>query len=421
MKPLKEVIALALLGVLTLTGCSGKAVAGNGTGRDADGVLTAEGVSDDTITLGLLTDMTGVYAAHGKSITQAQQLWAQQTNRAGGICGRKIELLVRDHGYDAQRAMTGYTELEPKVLGFPQFMGSPFVAAVRDRIDREDKVLVVPQAWSASLLGGPYIRTVGTTYDIDAINAVDYLIAEKRVTKGDKVGHVYFEGDFGENAVQGSTFAAKRAGLTIVEQKIKPVDGDMTSQVTALKRAGVSAVLLSVSPRQTASFVSLATANGLRVPVMGAASSFAPQLLTTTAGPSLVKDFYVTSSSLPISAPAPGPERLSKAYAAAYPKDPVDNGASNGYQSALVFEAALKKACTDKDLTRDGLSKALRSITAFNGGFGSTHDFSDPAAPSTRQSMVLKPDKNVPGGLKVIRPAKVSEAANTYAPAFAGH
>ena len=35
---------------------------------------TGDGVTDKTITLGVLTDMTGVYASLGKSVTQAQQL-----------------------------------------------------------------------------------------------------------------------------------------------------------------------------------------------------------------------------------------------------------------------------------------------------------------------------------------------------------
>uniref|UniRef100_UPI0004C565DC ABC transporter substrate-binding protein n=1 Tax=Streptomyces sp. NRRL WC-3725 TaxID=1463933 RepID=UPI0004C565DC len=110
-----------------------------------------------------------VYASLGKSVTQAQQLWAKQINAKGGICDRKIELTVRDHGYDPQKAIAGYTELEPKVLGFAQFIGSPFVAAVEQRIAGKDKGLVLPQAWSANLLGSPYIRVVGATYDVETI------------------------------------------------------------------------------------------------------------------------------------------------------------------------------------------------------------------------------------------------------------
>ncbi|OKJ74984.1 ABC transporter substrate-binding protein [Streptomyces sp. CB02460] len=399
---------------LTLTGCSEKAKSSDGGEGAEGGVKAGKGVTDSVIALGALTDMTGVYASLGKSVTQAQQLWVKQTNAEGGICDRKIELTVRDHGYDPQKAVAGYTELEPKVLGFVQFIGSPFVGAVEQRIDGLDKGLVLPQAWSANLLGSKYVRIVGATYDVETINAIDYLLAEKRIAKGDRIGHVYFEGDYGENALAGSEYAAKRAGLTVVQQMIKPSDDDMTAQVAALKQAGVKAVVISAGPRQAASFVGVAAATGLQVPVIGNNSAYAPQLLKTQAGPALMRDYYVAASTLPIGDPGTGPAKLAKEYAAAYPKDGLDNGVIAGYTAADLYGEALKKACAAKDLTREGVDKALLTISGFGTDFGVSHDFTDPAAPSTRESVIMKPDDKVPGGLKVVRPAEAAAAAKTY-------
>ncbi|MFD5724773.1 MULTISPECIES: ABC transporter substrate-binding protein [unclassified Streptomyces] len=399
---------------LALTGCSEKAKSSDGGEGAKGGVRTGEGVTDSVIALGALTDMTGVYASLGKSVTQAQQLWVKQTNAAGGICDRKVELTVRDHGYDPQKAVAGYTELEPKVLGFVQFIGSPFVGAVEQRIDGLDKGLVLPQAWSANLLGSKYVRVIGATYDIETINAIDYLLAEKRIAKGDRIGHVYFEGDYGENALAGSKYAAEQAGLTVVEQKITPSANDMTAQVAAFKQAGVKAVVVSAGPRQAASLVGVAAATGLKVPVIGNNSAYAPQLLKTQAGPALKRDYYVAASTLPIGDPGTGPAKLAKEYAAAYPKDGLDNGVIAGYTAADLYGEALKKACAAKDLTREGVDKALLTITGFGTDFGVAHDFTDPSAPSTRESVIMKPDDKVPGGLKVVRPAEAAAAAKSY-------
>ncbi|MFD3514962.1 ABC transporter substrate-binding protein [Streptomyces sp. NPDC058657] len=410
------VLATALALTLAATGCSSKAGTGSGGKEDAKGVKTGDGVTDKVIPLGILTDQTGVYASLGKSVTQAQQLWAKEVNAAGGICGRKIELIVRDHGYEPQKAVSAYTELEPQVLGFAQFIGSPFVAAVKPRIDGQDKGLVLPQAWSASLLGSPYVRVIGATYDIETINAIDYLLTQKRIAKGDRIGHVYFEGDYGENALQGSKYAAQQAGLTVVEQKIKPTDNDMSGQVTALKKAGVKAIVISAGPRQAASLVGVAAAGGFQVPVVGNNSAFAPQLLATPAGPALTKDYYVASSTLPIGSPEAGPSGLAKAYAKAYPKDGLDNGVVAGYSAGKVFGTALTKACEAKDLTRAGIGKALLTMKSFENGFGITHDFSDPKAASTRQSVIMKPDAKTPGGLKVVQPPTAAPSTETYTP-----
>ncbi|ORT58347.1 ABC transporter substrate-binding protein [Streptomyces sp. CB03238] len=412
-------LAAALTALVALTaaaGCSSKAKTDQDGAAGADGVKTGQGVDAKAIQLGVLTDMTGVYATLGKSVTQAQQLYVKQLNAKGGVCGRTVELTVRDHGYDPQKALAGYTELEPKVLGFPQFIGSPFVAAVKPRVDGQDKGLVLPQAWSASLLGSPYIRVIGTTYDIETINAVDFLLKEKGLKKGDKLGHVYFEGDYGENALKGSKYAAGKAGLTVVEQKIKPTDNDMSAQVAALKQAGVKAIVLSAGPRQAASLVGVAAAVKLTVPVIGNNSAYSPQLLATQAGPALEKMYYVATPSLPIGADAPAAKKLAADYRAAYPKDALDNGVVAGWSAAEVFGEALKKACADKDLTREGVGKALRTLNALDGGFGVTHDFSDPKAPSSRQSVILQPDKSVTGGARVVRQPQVSDAAKAFTP-----
>ncbi|MFF8828243.1 ABC transporter substrate-binding protein [Streptomyces sp. NPDC015131] len=410
--------ALTALVALTATGgCSAKAGSGDDSGgRGADGVTTGTGVDARTIRLGVLTDMTGVYATLGKSVTQAQQLYVKQLNAAGGVCGRTVELTVRDHGYDPQKALAAYTELEPRVLGFPQFIGSPFVAAVERRVDGRDKGLVLPQAWSASLLGSPYIRVIGSTYDIETINAVDFLLKEKGLRKGDKLGHVYFEGDYGENALKGSTHAAAKAGLTVVQQKIKPTDNDMSAQVAALKQAGVKAIVLSAGPRQAASLTGVAAATGLTVPVIGNNSAFAPQLLATQAGPALERLYHVATPSLPIGAATPAARKLVADYRAAHPQDALDNGVVAGWTSAQVFGEALKRACAAKDLTREGVSRALLTLKAHDAGFGMTHDFSDPGAPSSRESAILRPDRNVPGGAVVARAPQVSEAARAYTP-----
>ncbi|MGX1880668.1 ABC transporter substrate-binding protein [Streptomyces sp. NPDC055287] len=407
---------LAALLALTAAGCSSKAKDGgkDGDKPDAGGVKSGQGVTDKTIKLGVLTDMTGVYASLGKSVTQAQQLYAKQTNADGGICGREIELVVRDHGYDPQKAVSGYTELSPQVLGFAQFIGSPFVGAVKQRIDGQDKGLVIPQAWSASLLGSPYIRVIGNTYDVETINAIDFLTKDKGVKKGDKIGHVYFEGDYGENALAGAEYAAGKAGLTVVEQKIKPTDNDMTAQVAALKKADVKAVVISAGPRQAASFVGVAAAVKLQVPIIGNNSAFSPQLLATQAGPALMKSYYVASPTDPIGTDSPAAEKLVADYKAAYPSDALDNGVVAGWTAASVFGEALKKACTAKDLTREGVDKALLTINAYDSGFGTTHDFTDPKAPSSRQTVILKPDKKATGGMKVVREAEVSEAAKSF-------
>ncbi|GGO02259.1 lipoprotein [Microbispora rosea subsp. aerata] len=411
------VAALALLSLAVATsaaGCaSGKATGGGAGAASGDGVATGPGVTATTVTVSALTDLTGPYASFGKSQTQAQQLYFDQANAAGGVCGRKYELVVRDHGYDTQKAVAAYTEVAPKSAAIVQFIGSPMITALKRRIDG-DKLLTIPMAWATTLLGSRAIQVTGTTYDIDMINAVEFLVKEKGITSGDAIGHLYFEGDYGESSLNGSKYAAGKLGLRIVEQKIKATDQDMSAQVAAFKAAGVKAVLVSVGPRQTASLVGVSLAKGMDVPFVGSNSAYSPQLLATPAGPALLKDFYYVSAGTPVSATNPAMQKLVADYQAKYPGETLDSGVPTGWSAAMIVDEAMKKACEAKDLTREGVLKAHRSQSSFGGDLGTPMDFTFFDKPASRSSYVLKPDKAALGGSVIYKEAEVSELAKDY-------
>ncbi|MCK1819282.1 ABC transporter substrate-binding protein [Streptomyces sp. XM83C] len=387
--------ALALL--LAATGCSSKAD-GKGASSSADGVRTGPGVTASTIRLGALTDLTGPYASLGKSIVQAQQMWADETNAEGGICDRKIEIVVKDHGYDVQKAVTAYADIAPDVVALPQVIGSPVVAALLDDIDR-DHMLTFPQAWAASLLGKESVQVIGTTYDIDMIAAVDFLTRTKGLKKGDTIGHVYFEGDYGANALEGSTWAAQQAGLRIEGQKIKATDTDLSAQVSALRQAGVKAILISAGPAQTASLVGVAASRGLRVPVVSSAPGFAPQLMKTPAAPALAAMLHIVSAAPAVSSELAGVRAMVTSYKKKYPGSPVDSGVLSGYNAAQLIGADLQKACAAGGLTREDVVRAHRSRSHADTGLGSPQDFSDAASPAARETYVLRPDAQADGGV----------------------
>ncbi|KQX67450.1 MULTISPECIES: ABC transporter substrate-binding protein [unclassified Streptomyces] len=403
--------ALAAL-LVAATGCSSKADGDSGS-DSADGVKSGPGVTAKTIRLGALTDLTGPYATLGKSIVQAQQLWADETNAAGGICDRKVEIVVKDHGYDVQKAVTAYADLSPDVVALPQVIGSPVVAALLDDIER-DHLLTFPQAWAASLLGKDSVQVMGTTYDIDMITAVDFLTRTKGLAKGDSIGHVYFEGDYGANALEGSTWAAGKAGLKVVPQKIKATDTDLTAQVSALSKAGVKAVLISAGPAQTASLVGVAASRGLKVPVVSSAPGYAPQLLKTPAAPALLGLLNVVSAAPAVSSDLPGVQKMVTAYGKKYPASPVDSGVLSGYNAAQLLGADLKKACAAGSLAREDVVKAHRGQKSVDTGLGSPQDFSDVSRPAALSTYVLKPDAKAVGGLVGLEDAHEAPGVTEY-------
>jgi len=394
------VLAIGLMAAAV--GCSTKASdSGGGGSAGAGGVKVGTGVTADTITVGQLTDLTGVFASLGKSITQAEQLYFDQLSGAGGVCGRKINVITKDHGYNVQNGVTLYNQMKDQVLGFPQVLGSPISAALLDQYT-SDKVIAVPSAWASTLLSNKQIQIVGSTYDYEMINGIDFALEKGLIKKGDTVGHIYFEGEYGADALLGSKYAAGKNGLNLVEKKIKSTDTDLTAQVTDLKNQGVKAILLTASPKSTASAVGVDASIGLNVPVIGSNPDFDPGLLKTPAGPALEKLLYGVASWQQPNGTDPGLQKFITDYKAKYPDSQLDGGLTWGFGAAKAFTAVLKKACDSKDLTRDGMNTAFRSLTNVDTGVVVPLDYSKPGAAPSQKVYVFRPDSSQPGGLKQV-------------------
>jgi ABC-type branched-subunit amino acid transport system substrate-binding protein len=388
--------------------------AGSSTAAGSADVRTGPGVTADTITLGGLTDLTGAYAAAGTSIANAATLYFDQVNAAGGICGRDVRLIVRDHGYDVEKAVAGYSELEPQVLGFEQLLGGPMTAALLTNIE-SDQVLTAPVSWSSSLLSNPYIAVMGTTYDVETINIFDYLTRRKGLRRGDVVAHVYDAGEYGDNAVLGSRAAGAQLGVTVREVRVAATDADLSAEIAPLKKAGVKAIVLSTGPRQTASAVATAATLGLNVPIVGNSPSFSTALLATPAAAALRARFTFVGSSAPVAADLPEVKKLVAAYRTAYPTATVDYSVVYGYGAAAAYATVLRQACSRKDLTRGGVAAAFRATSDLDtGGLLAPLDFSRAGAPPARKVLVARPDPAVAGGSGLVEGFFEASAAGTY-------
>ena len=411
---LSRVLAIAVLPVL-LIGLAACGKGSSGGGETSGGVKGGPGVTAKTITLGVQTDLSGVFAALGAVITQSNRLYWKDQNAKGGICGRQVKLIVKDHGYDPQTAVTQYRDIAPNVAALLQVIGSPISAALLPSWKR-DNMLALLAAWPPTLLGEKPVGIIGATYDVEAINGLDWMMKNKGLKKGDKIGDLYFEGDYGEGGLVGVKYAAQKLGLQVVEQKIKATDTDMSGQVAAFKRAGVKAMWVTVGPKQLASAAGVAKASGLNVPIGGNGPVFSPTLLGTAVGPTLQKNLTVFGSTAPISYDKPAIKKAAAQYKAAYPKGTPQVAVTTGFAESELMKATLEKACKDKDLSRENIVKSLRTLSNVDTGglLAGPLDYTQLGKPATQEVYVSGIDKQVEGGQKVIDGPLKSDLLNGY-------
>jgi ABC-type branched-subunit amino acid transport system substrate-binding protein len=321
--------------------------------------------------------------------------------------------VVRDHAYDVQKAVTAYDDVSPQVLSFLNVYGSPATNAVRDKIAADD-MLVGLTAFAPTLLGDPHLIVVGPTYDLQAINSVDWLVRQGTVKAGDTVGHIYLQGEIGDNSYKGSKYAADKLGLKLVAQQIKTTDADLTSQVNSMKAAGAKAILLDSTAKQAAAVAGTAQAVGLDVPIVGNVASFATSLLSTSAGPALLKQYYRVSGIGLLGSDTPAVKKLADAWKAKNTEQPESGGAIVlSYVTTYLFAKIIGQACDN--LTRKGVLAARAKVTSFTmEGLMPTLDLSNPAQPTSRESQIHRPDKAVYAGMKVVEDFKASDSAKQY-------
>lgn len=407
--------ALVLAPTLVLAGCGGDD--DEATAIGADGVRTGPGVSAEVITLGRLTDATGPFKNLGLNLKAGEDLWLQDVNAAGGVCNRQIRIESVDHAYKADQATIQFPDLEPKIVGLLEVLGSPVIGALKADF-AETRLTSSALAFSSQLLDQPTVLLAGTTYDLEFINALSYLLDEGLIAEGDKIAAIYIDGDAGLNGLAGTKYFAERHDLTVVERRVTATDTDMTNIVTGLRGEKVKAILMTTSGAQTASVASANAALNLDVPMVANSPSFDPVLLDTPAADALDDKLYIASSSVPYSADLAKAKEIAGKFEAMSSNRP-SYAVQFGYALGLVWQQILEKACAAKDLSREGVLAAKNASSTVNlQSLVADLDFSKPGSPATRQVYIAKVDKREKGGLKQVKPLFVAPDAASYKAPF---
>ena len=408
-------VAIALTATIALSACSTKSE--NTKTGSTGGVQADAGVTDDTITLGVQTDLSGTFKQIGIAMTAGNQAWTDEVNAAGGICGRTIELDIKDNGYKPDNAIALYEKQKTTSLGLLQLQGSPILAALKERITA-DKVLSVTGSWASTNLDSPSVLTVGQTYDVEMVNGLAWLQEKGFIADGDTIAHIYADSEYGQNGLLGSRFYAEQHGLNLVEVPVAATDSDMTATVTKLANDGVKTIALTVSPAATAAVGIQSKAQGLDVPLLGSNPTFGTTFLTDQQTYEALDNYYLVSSGDSLGSDNPAAAKLLDTVEGSTEDKPND-AAVLGYTFGLAWQAILETACEAGDLTRAGIIEAKQQVTDVDTqGLTGTLDFSQQGAPSSRAGFIAQLDADAVSGTKVVADLYQSAEAGDYTAPF---
>ena len=127
--------------------------------------LADQGVTDDELVVGSVSDLSGIFAAFGAPAVATAQMHFDAVNAAGGIHGRTIRFVVEDSGYQMPKAMQAYNKLlnRDKVFAMLLSIGTPMNIAGLKLMTPKNVLNLTPLSAARQLLDEPIrLRFVGT-------------------------------------------------------------------------------------------------------------------------------------------------------------------------------------------------------------------------------------------------------------------
>lgn len=357
---------------------------------------TGIGVDADTmvITIGMLADLTGLFAPLVVDITDSQTAFWDNVNANGGMDGWTVEILVEDTNYNVEQHLEKYEKLRGDVLAIGQSTGSPTSVAALPNL-KEDGTVFIPLSWYSGWgipeFDGGLAMEQFTNYCIEAMNVLGFIDS----MGGTTIALATFPGDYGQDAAAGVKKAVEFYGMDLVfdgEAKVIPGQ-EQTEVITGIVESGADWTFLTTNGSIGAEILGGAVSLGYGGMFTGSSPTYDFRLLDSPAAPLYDALYYQSAYNVPWGTDVPGAAEMQEVLTAAYPDRRPSDAFATGWGYSLSLKAALEAAIASGDLTRDGFSAAVNSLESVDfGGLSPNQSYAGtPNEYVQRQSVIYKP------------------------------
>lgn len=330
----------------------------------------ANGVTDSEILIGSSLPLEGGFSAVGIQGRAGIEACFAELNAAGGINGRKLKLIAYNDGYEPVECVKNTLKLidEDKVFALCNYVGTP-TSVKAMKVWQGKNVPVVGFYTGAGALRtpfNPYNIHVRASYAKEASAIVDAFVKQA----GAKKIAIFFQNDaFGEAVKSVTDAALQKAGLTPAGYgSFERNTLDIEKGLNDLKGLQPDAIVMVGTYAPLAKFVKAVKAAGLTKTLFHTVSFVGPEAFAKALEADTANCFVTqvlppyTDSSIAVA----------QEYVTALKKSSPDVAPTfpgfEGYVNAKILAQGIKLA--GKELTVDGLIKAIESITSDKNSIG---------------------------------------------------
>lgn len=356
----------------------------------------AQGVTPDSITLGVTSAFKGHAASLGSELYRGYMAYFNKVNAKGGVGGRTIRVVAMDDSYNPPDAVKNTVKLVDQEKVFLLFgnVGTPTTVKVLPLLLKFRNIPVYlfgPFTGAQPQRENPYAPlciNVRASYRQETAALVDFF-----VKRGNRKIAVFYQNDaYGRSGQNGVIRGLEVHGLTIVSEATytrgDTYDTDMSEQVRSLVADGADAVISVGAYQACAAFVRDARKAGFTGPIANISFVGSEALLNLLLdqqrrdGKDYTENLFnsqvvppFNDSSIPLVAQY---RKDMKSYAANLPTNLKDPGYTpsefsfaslEGYINAVVLVKAVEMA--GQDLTPDSFIGSIESMDGVDIGIGS--------------------------------------------------
>ncbi len=349
-------LSISLVGLLLV----GIAIAIFAFRGSSEGNLTGgnSGSTGNPVKVGVFADLTGQLSSFGQSTKNGIQMATDEINAAGGINGRKIELVIEDSQGEPSKSADAATKLIQK---------DNVVALIGSEGASTNSIAAAPSAQQAQV---PMISPSSTNPKVTQIG--DYIfrvcfidpfqgeVMAKFAANTLKAKRAAILSDFNSDYSKGLTQLfksnfTKLGGEIVMEQAYTQRDRDFAGQLNAIRTVKPDVIYVPGYYQEAGIIAKRATQLGINAPLLGGDGWDAPQLWDL--GSDYLNGNYI-SNHYSVDGPSPKTQKFVTAYKAKYNGVAPDALAALAYDAMLLLADAIKRAgTTDGPRLRDAIAQ----------------------------------------------------------------
>ena len=321
-----------------------------------------------TLKIGLEGPMTGDYAYEGQGFEKAVRLLVDQTNAAGGLLGRQIELVVEDDAGDpTQAALVAQRLVDAKVVAVIGAYNSTATEPASAIYNEAGILHITPSSTATRLTEKGYQRFFRVCFldDRQGLFAAQFA---KEVLGVQNFGILHDNSTYAQGLAEHAKRYAEQLGINVAfYDAINPDDTDFTPILTNIGAVGLDAIYFTGYHAQGGLLLKQSGELGLDLTWMMGNACNNPELVQI-AGLENAVGTYITTEPLPKDVDYPEAKKFVTDFEAKYGQSPDSVWWMMAAEAFNVIRYAIEQTkSTDSAVLADYLHNTMKDFPGLTG------------------------------------------------------